>query len=143
VHGPEQAQDLYREAFTADVFLAGSNAVTLDGKLVNTDGLGNRVAPMIFGPKKVVLVAGVNKIVSNVEEARQRIRDVSAPLDVKRYILKQGQTEYEDLPCARTGFCTDCKHDLRFCCYTVVIESVAVTEAGRINVVLVGEELGY
>lgn len=141
-HNPEQAHDLYREAFSADVFLAGSNAVTLDGKLVNTDGLGNRVAPMIFGPKKVILVAGVNKVVSNVEEARQRIRDIAAPLDVKRYILK-GQTAYETLPCARTGLCADCRHEFRFCSYTVVIESVAATESGRINVVLVGEELGY
>ncbi len=143
LHKPEQAVRLYQEAFTADVFLAGSNAVTLDGKLVNTDGLGNRVAPMIFGPKKVILVAGVNKIVSDADDGRKRIRDICAPLDVKRYILKQNQTEYEDLPCARTGVCVDCTHDLRFCCYTVVIEAVAITEHGRINVVLVGEELGY
>ncbi len=143
LHKPEQAMNMYQKAFTADVFLAGSNAVTLDGKLVNTDGLGNRVAPMIFGPKKVILAAGANKIVNDVEEARKRIRDICAPLDVKRYILKQDQTEYGNLPCAKTGFCADCKHDLRFCCYTVVIEAVAVTEHDRINVVLVGEELGY
>ena len=143
LHKLEQAANMYQKAFTADVFLAGSNAVTLDGKLVNTDGVGNRVAPMIFGPKKVILAAGVNKIVNDVEEARKRIRDICAPLDVKRYILKQNQTEYGDLPRAKTGFCTDCKHDLRFCCYTVIIESVAITEHGRINVVLIGEELGY
>jgi hypothetical protein len=134
---------MYRKAFTADVFLAGTNAVTLDGKLVNTDGLGNRVAPMIFGPKKVILAAGVNKIVNDVDEARKRIRDICAPLDVKRYILKHGQTEYDVLPCAKTGLCTDCKNDLRFCCYTVIIEAAAITEHGRINVVLIGEELGY
>ena len=143
LHKPEQAMNMYQKAFTADVFLAGSNAVTLDGKLVNTDGMGNRVAPMIFGPKKVILVAGVNKIVNDVEEARKRIRDICAPLDVKRFILKHDQTEYNDLPCAKTGFCADCKHDLRFCCYTVIIEAVAITEHGRINVVLIGEELGY
>jgi hypothetical protein len=143
VHRPEQAENMYRKAFSADVFLAGSNAVTLDGKLVNTDGFGNRVAPMIFGPKKVILAVGTNKIVNDADEARKRIRDICAPLDVKRYILKQGQTEYDNLPCAKTGFCTDCKHDLRFCCYTVTIEAVAITEQGRINVVLIGEELGY
>ena len=143
LHEPEQAVNMYQKAFTADVFLAGSNAVTLDGKLVNTDGTGNRVAPMIFGPKKVILAAGVNKIVNDVEEARKRIRDICAPLDVKRYILKQDQAEYGDLPCAKTGFCTDCKHDLRFCCYTVIIEAAAIAEHGRINVVLIGEELGY
>ena len=139
----EQAENMYREAFTADVFLAGTNAVTLDGKLVNTDGKGNRVAPLIFGPKKVILVAGVNKIVNDADEGRKRIRDICAPLDVKRYILKYGQTEYDVLPCAKTGLCVDCKNDLRFCCYTVIIEAVAITEHGRINVILVGEELGY
>ncbi len=143
LYKPEQAINMYRKAFTADVFLAGTNAVTLDGKLVNTDGLGNRVAPMIFGPKKVILAAGVNKIVNDVDEARKRIRDICAPLDVKRYILKHGQTEYDVLPCAKTGLCTDCRNDLRFCCYTVIIEAAAITEHGRINVVLIGEELGY
>ena len=143
LHKPEQAMKMYREAFTADIFLAGSNAVTLDGKLVNTDGLGNRVAPMIFGPKKVILAMGINKIVNDVEAARKRIRDICAPLDVKRYILKQNQTEYSNLPCAKTGFCSDCRHDLRFCCYTVTIEASAITEHGRINVVLIGEDLGY
>ena len=143
LHKSEQAMNMYRKAFTADVFLAGTNAVTIDGKLVNTDGLGNRVAPMIFGPKKVILAAGVNKIVNDVDEARKRIRDICAPLDVKRYILKHGQTEYDVLPCAKTGLCADCKNDLRFCCYTVIIEAAAITEHGRINVVLIGEELGY
>ena len=143
LHKPEQAMEMYRKAFIADVFLAGSNTVTLDGKLVNTDGLGNRVAPMIFGPKKVILAVGINKIVSDVEEGRKRIRDICAPLDVQRYILKQDRMEYSNLPCAKTGFCTDCKHDFRFCCYTIVIEAVATTEHGRINVVLIGEELGY
>jgi len=143
LHKPEQAINMYRKAFTADVFLAGTNAVTIDGKLVNTDGTGNRVAPMIFGPKKVILAAGVNKIVNDVDEARKRIRDICAPLDVKRYILKYGQMEYDVLPCAKTGLCVDCKNDLRFCCYTVIIEAAAKTEHGRINVVLIGEELGY
>ncbi len=143
LHKPEQAIKMYRKAFTADVFLAGTNAVTIDGKLVNTDGTGNRVAPMIFGPKKVILAAGVNKIVNDIDEARKRIRDICAPLDVKRYILKHGQMEYDVLPCAKTGLCTDCKNDLRFCCYTVIIEAAAITEHGRINVVLIGEELGY
>lgn len=139
----EQVENMYREAFNADVFLAGINAVTMDGKLVNTDGTGNRVAPMIFGPKKVILVAGVNKIVGDADEGRKRIRDICAPLDVERYISKYGKTEYKVLPCAKTGLCTDCNSDLRFCCYTVIIEASAITEHGRINVVLIGEELGY
>jgi L-lactate utilization protein LutB len=143
LYTPEQAMDMYREAFAADVFVTGTNAVTLDGKLVNTDGMGNRIAPMIFGPKKVIVVVGINKIVSDVDEARKRIRDICAPLDVKRYILKHGQMEYNTLPCAKTGLCSDCKHDLRFCCYTVIIEAAAITEHNRINVILVGEDLGY
>lgn len=143
LHKPEDAMDMYQKAFTADVYLAGCNAVTLDGKLVNTDGAGNRVAPMIFGPKKVILVAGVNKIVGDAEEGRKRIREICAPLDVKRYLLKEDNTEYADLPCAKTGLCADCKHEYRFCCYTVIIEAVAITECDRINVVLIGEELGY
>ena len=143
LHESEQAMYMYRKAFTADVFLTGSNTVTLDGKLVNTDGTGNRVAPMIFGPKRVILAVGVNKIVNDVEEARKRIRDICAPLDVKRYLLKDDQTGLDDLPCARTSICVDCRHDQRFCCYTVIIEAVAIQERGRINVLLIGEELGY
>jgi L-lactate utilization protein LutB len=143
LYTPEQAMDMYREAFGADVFMTGTNAVTLDGKLVNTDGTGNRVAPMIFGPKKVIIAVGINKIVSDVDEARKRIGDICAPLDVKRYILKHSQKEYGTLPCAKTGLCSDCRHDYRFCCYTVIIEAAAITESGRINVVLIGEELGY
>ncbi|UCE97929.1 MAG: lactate utilization protein [Dehalococcoidia bacterium] len=139
----EKALNMYREAFCADVFLTGTNAITLDGKLVNTDGTGNRVAPIIFGPKKVIIAAGVNKIVNNVDEARKRISDICAPLDVKRYILKYGEKEYETLPCAKTGLCSDCRNELRFCCYTVIIEAAAITEHNRINVVLIGEELGY
>ena len=143
VYQPEQAEEMYREAFSADVFLAGTNAITLDGKLINTDGKGNRVAPMIFGPKKVILAAGVNKIVDDVEEGRKRIRDICAPLDAKRYILKFGQKEYCDLPCAKTGICNDCRHDLRFCCYTAIIEAASITEHGRISIVIIGEPLGY
>jgi len=143
LYSSEQAEDMYRQAFTADVFLAGANAITLDGKIINTDGKGNRVAPMIFGPKKVILVAGVNKLVTDADAGRQRIREICAPLDVRRYIQKYGQTEYEALPCAKTGLCSDCKSDLRFCCYTAIIEAVAISEHGRINVILVGESLGY
>jgi len=143
VHKLEHTRDMHLKAFTADIYLAGCNAVTLDGKLVNTDGTGNRVAPMIFGPKKVILVVGVNKIVEDAEEGRKRIREICAPLDVKRYLIKQDQSQYADLPCAKTGFCADCKHEYRFCCYTVIIEAVAITERDRINVILIGEDLGY
>lgn len=77
----EERRDVARKALLADVFLSGSNAVTMDGKIVNVDASGNRVAGMIFGPRKAIIVVGVNKIVKNVEEALERIRRVTAPLN--------------------------------------------------------------
>lgn len=138
----EQRQAVARETFFSDVFLVGTNSVTLDGKLVNTDGWGNRVTPMIFGPQKVIVVAGVNKIVKDVNEALERIQQVAAPMNAKRHYLKHHMPEFGDLPCVRTGRCVDCNHDWRICRYTMIIEGAMIQEKGRINVVLVGEELG-
>jgi hypothetical protein len=131
-----------RGAFSADIFLVGSNAVTLDGKLVNTDGRGNRVAPMIYGPDKVIVVAGANKLVNDLDEALLRIRQIAAPVNVRRHYLKHNNAHFGELPCARTGYCADCNHDWRICRYTVIIEGAMPWEKGRINLVLVGEELG-
>jgi L-lactate utilization protein LutB len=131
-----------REAFFADVFLTGSNAVTLDGKLVNTDGRGNRVAPMIYGPDKVIFLAGANKIVKDLDEALQRIHGVAAPVNAKRHALKHHAPELAELPCVRTGSCADCRHEFRICRYTVIIEGAMPWEKDRLNVILVGEELG-
>lgn len=133
---------MQREAFSADIFLTGTNAVTLDGKLVNTDALGNRVAPIIFGPKKVILVIGANKIVKDVDEAIERIHTICAPLNAKRHTLKHHHAGMGELPCVRTGRCVDCSHDWRICRATVIIEGGFISAKGRINVVLVGEELG-
>jgi hypothetical protein len=142
LHQPADRARLERETFSADIYISGSNAITLDGKIVNVDGIGNRVAPMIFGPRKVILVIGVNKIVSNEEEARQRIRDIAAPLNVKRHYLKHHRENLADLPCARTGRCVEYDSDARICRYTVVINGEDTLHTGRINVVLVGEDLG-
>ena len=131
-----------REALFSDIFLTGTNAVTLDGKLVNIDGTGNRVAAMIYGPKKVIVVAGVNKIVKDVNEAVERIHNIAASINAKRHILKHNTPQLGDLPCVRTGRCVDCNHDWRICRYTVIIEGAMIQDRGRINVVLVGEELG-
>lgn len=131
-----------KEALAADIFLVGTNAVTLDGKLVNIDGGGNRVAAMIFGPDKVIVIAGVNKIVKDVDEALKRIHNVAAPMNAMRHFLKHGDAQFGDLPCVRTGRCVDCNHDWRICRYTVIIEGATPWQKGRINVVLVGEELG-
>jgi len=138
----EQRKRIEREAFSADIFLVGTNAVTLDGKLVNIDGGGNRVAAMICGPEKVIVVAGVNKIVKDVDEALKRIHNVAAPMNAMRHYLKHEGTQFGDLPCARTGICVNCNHDWRICRYTVIIEGATPLQKGRINVVLVGEELG-
>jgi hypothetical protein len=133
---------MMRETFFADIFIAGTNAVTADGKLVNIDGSGNRVAAMIFGPNKVILVAGVNKIVRDVEAALARIHEYCAPMNSKRHLLKHHSPGLADLPCVKTGSCADCRADWRICNYTVIIEGAMIFHKGRINVVLVGEELG-
>ncbi len=138
----EQRKRVARETFSADVFLVGTNAITLDGKLVNVDGWGNRVSALIFGPEKVIIVSGVNKIVKDINEALERIHNIAAPLNAKRHYMKHQRPEFGDLPCVRTGNCVNCNHDWRICHYTVIIEGTGVREKGRINVVLVGEELG-
>jgi len=138
----EQRLEMQRAAFLSDVFLTGTNAVTLDGKLVNVDGLGNRVSPMIFGPKKVIVVVGINKIVKDVDRALERIYQIAAPVNARRHYTKHHIPEMGDLPCARTGTCANCNHDWRICHYTVIIDGTMIREEGRINVVLVGEELG-
>lgn len=138
----KQRVKIARAVFSADVFLVGTNAITLDGKLVNMDAWGNRVSAMIFGPEKVIIVAGVNKIVGNLDEALDRIRNFAAPMNAKRHYLKHHRTEFATLPCVVTGKCADCNHDWRLCHHTVIIDGTMIREKGRINVVLVGEPLG-
>lgn len=138
----EKRDDLMRKVFFSDVFVISTNAVTLDGKIVSTDGYGNRVAAMIFGPKKVIIVVGANKIVRNADEAIRRIREVCAP----QIAIKHGKThhrpQYLELPCTKTGICADCNHPWRVCRYTAIIEGVMEPHKGRINVIFVGERLG-
>ncbi len=120
-------------AMTADVFLAGTNALTVDGKLVNTDATGNRVTGMIFGPKKTIVVAGINKLVRSLDEALERVSQVAAPPNCKRMGL--------ETPCAITGECSDCRSPQRICCATVILHRKP--RALDFIVVLVGEELGF
>jgi L-lactate utilization protein LutB len=138
---PEERQQMMRETFFADIFITGTNAITLDGKLVNIDGAGNRVAAMIYGPSKVILIVGVNKIVKDVEEGLERMHQYAAPLNARRHYIKH-HMHFEELPCVKTGLCVDCKQDFRICNYTVIIDGAMLQHQGRINVVLVGEELG-
>lgn len=129
----EKKQDeLRKDSLFADVFLMSTNALTMDGKLVNIDGIGNRVAALIFGPPKVIIVAGINKIVPDVHAAIHRIRNYTAPIHSKR----AGHAA----PCSKTGYCIDCHGPTRSCCSVVIIEHQR--QKDRITVIIVGEELG-
>lgn len=128
---PDEKQTLLKRTLTCDVFLTSSNAITEDGKLYNVDGRGNRVAALIFGPKKVIVVAGKNKIVKNVQEACERLETIAAPLNAKQLNKKTG--------CVDTGYCVDCKTPQRICCHTVISE---YQSSPRIQVIIVDEELG-
>jgi hypothetical protein len=125
-------EELMRQDLCADVLLTSSNAVTLDGKLVNIDGTGNRVAGMIFGPKKVILVIGMNKIVRDVHGAIDRIKNVIAPY--------HAMTIGKKTPCATELRCTDCRSPERICNVTTIIERKP--SSSDIAIVLVGEDLG-
>jgi hypothetical protein len=138
----EERNNKAREAFSSDIFLVGTNAITLDGKLINIDGWGNRVSAMIFGPRKVIVVVGVNKIVKDTDEGLARIRSIAGPMNATRHYLKHNAEALGDLPCVRQGVCINCNHERRICHYTVIIDGQSVPSTGRINVVLVGEELG-
>jgi hypothetical protein len=139
---PEGRERMMRETFSADIYITGTNAVTLDGKIVNIDGYGNLVAAMIFGPAKVILVVGVNKIVKDVPEALDRIHNYAAPINAKRHYVKHHDEMLGGLPCVRNGSCADCSHDWRICNYVTVIEGSMPPHRDRINLVIIGEELG-
>jgi hypothetical protein len=126
------------KALTADIFITGTNAITLDGKILSTDQAGNRVAGLIFGPEKVIIVVGINKIVANLEEAWQRVKRIAAPVVAYRHQVKHGMKELP--PCGLSRVCVECNIPVRICCYTVVVEFEAFRR--RIEVVLVGENLG-
>ncbi len=129
---PEEFIRMRREILLADVFLSSSNAVTEDGKLFNIDGTGNRVGGMTFGPKKVILVCGANKIVRDITEAQKKVQERTAPMNAKRLALKT--------PCAETGECADCASPQRICnIYVVTARKPSRTD---VTVLLVGEHLG-
>lgn len=117
----------------ADVMIASSNAVTLDGILVNLDGMGNRVAAMMFGPEKVILVVGMNKVTPDLSSAMARVKHYAAPVNA----IRVGKAA----PCAARGICNDCKSAERICNMWSIIEGSRMK--GRIHVKLVGEDLGY
>ena len=129
---PEELRNLIQRSFATDVFLSGTNAITEDGKLYNVDATGNRVGAMVVGPKKVIVVSGVNKIVKDEEAAEKRVKECVAPQNAKRLGRKT--------PCAETGVCGDCSSPDRICnIYVTLKKKPSRTE---FVVILVGEPLG-
>ena len=129
----ERQQMLKQAALTCDTFLMGSNAISADGQLVNIDGTGNRVAALCFGPTQVVVVAGMNKVAGDLDGAMRRAREVAAPMNAQRFPLKT--------PCVANGLCGDCKGPDSICAQ--IVTTRLCKPAGRIKVVLVGEDLGF
>ena len=125
-------RELYLQNFRADTFVTGVNAITKKGELFNIDGNGSRVAPMLYGPGQVIVVAGVNKITDNLDEAIKRTRQIAAPLDAKRL--------GKSTPCAALGRCIDCSHKERFCNDFVLITGQFIKD--RIKVIIVDQSLG-
>lgn len=129
----EEKQQAAKDAAFADVFLTSANGLSLDGQMVNIDGLGNRVAAIIHGPKSVLVIAGMNKVTDSVEDAVSRARHVAAPMNEQRFL--------GDTPCAKTGICADCKSESCICNHIVITRHCR--PVGRIKFILVGEDLGF
>ena len=130
---PEDIKAIFRKSFSADAYFASSNAVTENGELFNVDGTGNRTAAMIYGPDKVIVIVGVNKIVRDVDEAVERNKECSAPANAKRL--------NRNTPCTKVGYCMECSSTERICNNYILIRKQA--QKGRIKVIIVGKELGY
>jgi L-lactate utilization protein LutB len=129
---PEERNAMTRKIFSCDYFLCSTNAITEEGQLYNVDATGNRVAAMFFGPKKTVVVSGINKIVKDMNEARKRVWNLAAPMNAKRLGRKT--------PCTQTGVCSDCNSPERIC--NISVEIVKKPTRSDILVLLVGELLG-
>ena len=126
---PDEIRQMYHDALSADYYLMSTNAVTIEGELVNVDGHGNRVAALIYGPEQVIVVAGMNKVASNVEDAIRRIHTVASPMNCRRLS--------RNTPCAATGVCADCLSPDSICSQTVITRRSGVEN--RIRVILVGK----
>jgi len=129
---PEEKQAIYLRAFSSDVYLSSANAISEDGVIVNIDGNGNRVAAITWGPKKVIFVIGMNKVVQNVEAALARARSTASPINAARFDIKT--------PCHTDGVCHNCNSPQSICNYVHFLRN---SPQGRHTVVLVGENLGY
>lgn len=130
---PEQRQEMMRQCLLSDVFLTGANALSLDGQMVNIDGIANRVAAIAFGPKTILVIAGMNKVEDTLESAVIRARTVAAPINQQRFD--------NNTPCKVTGACADCKSSDCICNQILITRNCR--PAGRIKFIIVGEELGF
>ena len=130
---PEERTQALKRCLTADVFLCGANALSLDGQMVNIDGTGNRVAAIAYGPDTILVIAGMNKVCDTLDDAVTRARTVAAPMNKQRFPFKT--------PCEVTGACADCKSEESICNQILITRNCR--PAGRIKFVLVGEELGF
>jgi L-lactate utilization protein LutB len=130
---PEEKLQAAKDSMFADVFLTGANAISLDGQMVNIDGMGNRVAAIVYGPRSVIVVAGINKVVDTLEMAIDRARTVAAPINKQRFPNLT--------PCNVTGQCADCKSEGCICNQILITRNCR--PAGRIKFIIVGEELGF
>jgi hypothetical protein len=130
----QERVELMRKALLCDTFLAGANAISEDGQLVNIDGNGNRTAAMIFGPRQVIVVAGMNKVAKTLEDAVVRARTIAAPLNTQRFPAAK-------TPCNETGSCANCLSADSICNYFVTIRRC--NPPGRIKVILIGRDLGF
>ena len=129
----EDRDQAMRECLLADVFISGANALSLDGEMVNIDGNGNRVAAIVYGPKSVIVIAGMNKVMDSLEDAITRARTVAAPMNQQRFLL--------DNPCTATGTCADCLS--KTCICNQILITRHCRPVGRIKFILVGEDLGF
>lgn len=130
---PEEREKIMMDCFGADFFLTGANGLSLDGEMVNIDGNGNRVGAIIYGPKNVLVIAGMNKVMDTLEDAVTRARTVAAPINQQRFL--------KNTPCGVTGICADCKSPECICNHIVITRNCR--PAGRIKFIIVGEELGF
>ena len=130
---PDERVSMLHQALGCDTFLMSSNAISEDGQLVNIDGTGNRVAALCYGPRQVIVVAGMNKVAGDLNSAMARARHIAAPANAQRFDGKS--------PCRITGQCADCTSPDCICAQMVITRFC--NPAGRIKVVLVGEELGF
>ena len=128
----EEREELLRQCLLTDTFLTGANAISMDGQMVNIDGTGNRLAAICFGPKQVVVVAGMNKVTDTLESAIQRARSVASPMNEQRFDFPT--------PCNVTGVCADCKSEKCICNHILVTRH---SRGNRIKFILVGEDLGF